>query len=114
MALKERLKMWLEPGPQNERRHAGRLQNARRIGSIRSIRRRTMRCGLSGTWPATDNFVLSKIAPEKAIELPASNKNLFGMGSKPVSDPAIYPTPEEALRVVPRSPASAVGACSIR
>lgn len=98
MALKERLKMWLD---QARKTSEGMLADFRTpqdwVYQVDPSANHAM--WFVGHMARTDNFVLSKIAPEKAIELSESNKNLFGMGSKPSSDPAIYPTPEEALRL---------------
>jgi uncharacterized damage-inducible protein DinB len=98
MALKERLKLWLN---QSRKTSEGMLADFKTpqdwVYQVDPSANHAM--WFVGHMARTDNFVLSKIAPEKAIELPESNKNLFGMGSKPSSDPAIYPPPEEALQL---------------
>ena len=43
-----------------------------------------------------DNFMLSRISPEKAAE-PEGYREKFGMGSRPTSDPSDYPPIEEVL-----------------
>ncbi len=42
----------------------------------------------------TEDFFVGLLAPEKAVDTSEAEK-LFGMGSKPVSDAAVYPTPAE-------------------
>jgi uncharacterized damage-inducible protein DinB len=98
MSQKDRLKMWLEQA---------RKTSETMLADFKTPQDWTYQVDPSanhamwfvGHMTRTDNFVLSKIAPEKAIELPGNSKDLFGMGSQPVNDPAIYPTPEEALRL---------------
>lgn len=53
----------------------------------------------AGHMASTDNFFLSLIAPEKAIDL-ANLQPLFGMGSHPTSNPADYPPPEQIVSVM--------------
>lgn len=98
MARKDRLKMWLE---QSRKTSESMLADFKMpqdwVYQVDPSANHAM--WFVGHMTSTDSFVLSKIAPEKAVELPANYKELFGMGSKPSSDPAIYPTPEEALRL---------------
>ena len=102
MAKKERLKMWLE---QARKTSEGMLADFKTpqdwVYQVDPSANHAM--WFVGHTTRTDNFVLSKIAPEQAIELPANHKDLFGMGSTPVNDPAIYPTPEEALALFRKS-----------
>ena len=97
MALKERLKTWLK---QSRQTSEGMLADFKTpqdwVYQVDPSANHAM--WFVGHMASTDTFVLSKIAPEKVIELPANYKELFGMGSKPSSDPAIYPKPEEALQ----------------
>jgi len=44
----------------------------------------------------TDNFLLSLVAPEKAVALEGFNSR-FGMGSQPTDRPGEYPSPESVL-----------------
>jgi uncharacterized damage-inducible protein DinB len=98
MALKQRLKIWLEQSRKTSESMLADFKTPQDwVYQVDPSANHAM--WFAGHMARTDNFVLSKIAPEKAIELSDSNKNLFGMGSKPSSDPAIYPTPEEALRL---------------
>jgi len=98
MALKERLKIWLN---QSRKTSEGMLADFKTpqdwVYQVDPSANHAM--WFVGHIARTDNFVLSKVAPEKAIELPANHKDLFGQGSKPSSDPAIYPAPEEAIRL---------------
>jgi uncharacterized damage-inducible protein DinB len=98
VALKERLKIWLE---QSRKTSEGMLADFKtpQDWTYQVDPSANHAMWFAGHMASTDNFVLSKIAPEKAIELPPNYKELFGMGSKPSSDPAIYPKPEEALRL---------------
>jgi uncharacterized damage-inducible protein DinB len=43
-----------------------------------------------------DNFMISLLAPEKAVEKPGYREK-FGMGSRPTADPDAYPPPAEVL-----------------
>ena len=43
-----------------------------------------------------DNFLISRVAPEKA-RAADDYREKFGMGSRPTANPADYPTPEEVL-----------------
>lgn len=52
-----------------------------------------------GHMATVDNFFISLVAPEKAIDL-ARFQPLFGMGSQPSADPTIYPTADEVLAVM--------------
>src|ERR1043165_6277010 len=49
-----------------------------------------------GHMATSDNFFLSLVAPDKAIQLPDFQAK-FGMGSQPTSDPAAYPPPQSVL-----------------
>lgn len=42
----------------------------------------------------TDDFFVATLAPDKAVDTTKA-KELFGSGSKPVNDAAVYPTPAE-------------------
>ena len=53
----------------------------------------------AGHMATVDNFFLSLIAPDKAIDL-APLQPLFGMGSHPTNNPADYPPPEEILAIM--------------
>ena len=53
----------------------------------------------AGHMASTDNFFLSWFAPEKSQDLPGY-KEKFGMGSKPVCDPAAYPPAADVLAVM--------------
>jgi uncharacterized damage-inducible protein DinB len=98
MAQKDRLKMWLE---QSRKTCEGMLADFKTpddwVYQVDPSANHAM--WFVGHMTSTDNFVISKLAPEKGIELPANYKELFGMGSKPVNDPAIYPSPEEAMKL---------------
>ena len=76
MALKERLKMWLNQCPQNERRHAGRLQNPARLGlSGRSVGEPCdVVCRAHGHDRQLRTF---EVAPEKAIELAGRSTRIY-------------------------------------
>ena len=50
----------------------------------------------AGHMATSDNFFLSLVAPDKAVQLPDFQAK-FGMGSQPTSDPAAYPAPESVL-----------------
>src|SRR5947208_14613684 len=50
----------------------------------------------AGHMATSDNFFLSLVAPERAVQLPDFQAK-FGMGSQPTSDPAAYPAPESVL-----------------
>ena len=51
---------------------------------------------VAGHLGTVDNFMISLLAPEKAVAK-AEYQAKFGMGSRPTSDPADYPPPEEVL-----------------
>jgi uncharacterized damage-inducible protein DinB len=53
----------------------------------------------AGHMASADNFFVGLISPEKVATLPPGYKEMFGMGSKPSSNPADYPPPEEVMRV---------------
>ncbi|HEX3998034.1 MAG TPA: DinB family protein [Pirellulales bacterium] len=98
MAQKDRLKLWLD---QSRKTSEGMLADFKTsddwVYQVDPSANHAM--WFIGHMTSTDNFVISKLAPERAVELPANYKELFGMGSHPVDDPAIYPTPDEALRL---------------
>lgn len=98
MAMKDRLKMWLE---QSRKTSEGMLADFKTpqdwVYQVDPSANHAM--WFVGHMTSTDNFVISKLAPEKAVQLPGNYKELFGMGSKPIDDPAIYPTPEEAKKL---------------
>lgn len=50
----------------------------------------------AGHMATSDNFFLSLVAPEKAVQL-ADFQSRFGMGSQPTNDPAAYPQPSEVV-----------------
>ena len=50
----------------------------------------------AGHMGTVDNFFLSVVAPDQVKEM-GKNNELFGMGSKPTSNPEDYPSPEEVL-----------------
>ena len=50
----------------------------------------------AGHMGTVDNFFLSVVAPDRTREMGKFNE-LFGMGSKPSSNPSDYPTAEEVL-----------------
>ncbi len=47
----------------------------------------------------SDNFFISLLDPARTREMPEIHR-LFGTGSQPVDDPALYPQPEEVLAVM--------------
>jgi len=49
-----------------------------------------------GHMATIDNFFLSLVAPERAVQLPEFQAK-FGMGSQPTNDPAAYPSAEPVL-----------------
>jgi len=51
---------------------------------------------VAGHLATVDNFMISLLAPEKAVAK-VEYQTKFGMGSRPTSDPADYPPPEEVL-----------------
>lgn len=99
MAIKDRLKMWLEL---SRKTSEGMLADFKTpddwVYQVDPAANHAM--WFVGHMTSTDNFVISMLAPDKAIELPVNYQDLFGMGSKPVGDPAIYPTPADALRLL--------------
>jgi hypothetical protein len=50
----------------------------------------------AGHMAQSDNFFISLIAPQKAVEMPVYAK-LFGVGSQPTGNPDDYPPVEEVL-----------------
>lgn len=52
----------------------------------------------AGHMAHTDNFFLSLISPDDAVELPSIFARQFGMGSQPTPTPDDYPTAEEVLK----------------
>src|SRR5438067_7505610 len=53
----------------------------------------------AGHMATSDNFFLSLVAPERAVQLPDFQAK-FGMGSQPTSDPGAYPEPESVLTMM--------------
>jgi uncharacterized damage-inducible protein DinB len=49
-----------------------------------------------GHMATSDNFFLSLVAPDKAVQLPEFQVK-FGMGSQPTSDPSAYPPPQSVV-----------------
>jgi hypothetical protein len=52
-----------------------------------------------GHMATTDNFLLSMVAPEKAV-LPEGFQTKFGVGSQPTNNPADYPPPADVIGVM--------------
>ncbi len=50
----------------------------------------------AGHIAVVDNFMVSLLAPERALALPGYDEK-FGMGSTPTPDPDDYPPPDEVL-----------------
>ena len=53
----------------------------------------------AGHMASTDNFFISVVAPDKALDL-GPYQSLFGMGSQPTGDASVYPAPGEVLDVM--------------
>ncbi|MCE9603942.1 MAG: DinB family protein, partial [Planctomycetia bacterium] len=53
----------------------------------------------AGHMATADNFFLSTLAPERVVKRPEFD-HAFGTGSRPTSNPADYPPPDEVLEVM--------------
>jgi len=99
MAKKDRLKMWLDKSRQTSEAMLTDFKTPDDwVYQVDPSANHAM--WFVGHMASTDNYVISMVAPEKTVDLPANYNGLFGMGSKPVNDPATYPSPEEALRLM--------------